>query len=153
MNKRIRERVERKYLTFRECLPDLLISNPGKYALMGDGEIIEFFDTARDAYIARMKMFKCQTVPFKKLWKNQWTWDSIPMPSLSNRLDPSLGPIINLGIMPTAIDERADLSAFRMFPTLLDTCASVTCVSAPVVCESGLGPVSYSIELILLEKA
>ena len=30
----------------------------GKFALMRDGQIIEFFDTARDAYVAGQKLYK-----------------------------------------------------------------------------------------------
>lgn len=54
----LREQVERNYQAFAQRLPSLLASHQGKFALMRDGEIIEFFDTARDAYVAGQKLFK-----------------------------------------------------------------------------------------------
>jgi hypothetical protein len=54
----IRKQVETNYKAFQEKLPSLLTTFRGKFALMRDGQIIEFFDTARDAYIAGQKIFK-----------------------------------------------------------------------------------------------
>jgi hypothetical protein len=54
----LREQVERNYQAFAQRLPSLLASHQGKFALMRDGEIVEFFDTARDAYVAGQKLFK-----------------------------------------------------------------------------------------------
>lgn len=53
-----REQVKRNYEAFAQRLPGLLASHQGKFALMRDGEIVEFFDTARDAYVAGQKLFK-----------------------------------------------------------------------------------------------
>jgi hypothetical protein len=39
----------RNFEEFRKLLPDLLKSRPGKYALMHDGKIVDFFDTLADA--------------------------------------------------------------------------------------------------------
>lgn len=53
-----RQEVERNYKVFAEKLPSLLASHRGKFALMKDGEIVEFFDTARDAYVTGLKLFE-----------------------------------------------------------------------------------------------
>ncbi len=57
MSDPIREQVESNYREFQAQLPSLLSSHRGKFALMRDGQIIEFFDTARDAYVAGQKIF------------------------------------------------------------------------------------------------
>lgn len=49
--------VETNYAAFQTLLPSLLREHRGKHALMRDGEIVEFFDTARDAYVAGRKLF------------------------------------------------------------------------------------------------
>jgi len=54
----IREQIESNYTAFQSQLPSLLTSHQGKFALMRDGQIVEFFDTARDAYIAGQKVFE-----------------------------------------------------------------------------------------------
>ena len=41
--------VHKNYTAFKEQLPTLLSQRAGKFALMRDREIIEFFDTAGDA--------------------------------------------------------------------------------------------------------
>lgn len=53
-----REQVQRNYRAFQEQLPGLLASHPDKFALMRDGEIVEIFDTARDAYVVGLMLFK-----------------------------------------------------------------------------------------------
>jgi len=53
-----RQQVENNYKAFMEKLPSILETHRGKFALMRNGEIIEFFDTARDAYIAGQKLFQ-----------------------------------------------------------------------------------------------
>lgn len=50
--------VEKNYATFKKQLPELVIKHRGKFALMHDGEIVEFFDTARDAFITGQKLFE-----------------------------------------------------------------------------------------------
>jgi hypothetical protein len=42
--------VERNYEVFRAKLPQLLSTHEGKFALMRNGEIVDFYDTAMDAY-------------------------------------------------------------------------------------------------------
>ena len=51
------EQVRRNYEAFKGKLPGLVKSHPGKFALMRDGTIKEFFDTAHDAYIAGEQLF------------------------------------------------------------------------------------------------
>ena len=41
--------VDANYDRFREVLPELLMTHAGKYAVMRDGAVIDFFDTFRDA--------------------------------------------------------------------------------------------------------
>ena len=45
------EAVDKNYQAFRAMLPDLIKTNLGKFALMHDEQIVEFFDTARDAML------------------------------------------------------------------------------------------------------
>lgn len=53
----IHDQIENNYQAFQSELPSLLASQRGKFALMRDGKIVEFFDTARDAYLAGLKIF------------------------------------------------------------------------------------------------
>jgi hypothetical protein len=54
----IRQQVETNYKVFQKKLPSIMEAHRGKFALMRDGQIIEFFDTARDAYLAGQKLYK-----------------------------------------------------------------------------------------------
>ena len=54
----VSDQVKRNYGAFVAKLPSLLKAHPGKFALMRDGEIVEFFDTARDAYFAGLRLFQ-----------------------------------------------------------------------------------------------
>ena len=49
--------VRRNYEAFRNKLPDLLQTHRGKFALMRDGAIVEFYDTAGDAYKVGIKSY------------------------------------------------------------------------------------------------
>jgi hypothetical protein len=51
------QHIEQNYAAFQAQLPQLVIRHRGKFALMRNGEIVEFFDTARDAYVAGQKLF------------------------------------------------------------------------------------------------
>jgi hypothetical protein len=42
--------IKRNYEAFVKQLPELLATRRGKFALMHDGQIVEFYDTAADAY-------------------------------------------------------------------------------------------------------
>jgi hypothetical protein len=51
------QQIQRNYDVFMAQLPQLVLTQRGRFALMNDGEIVAFFDTARDAYIAGQKLF------------------------------------------------------------------------------------------------
>ena len=51
------KQVGSNYEEFVKQLPKLRKSHPGKYALMRDAKVIDFFDTPRDAYIAGKNIF------------------------------------------------------------------------------------------------
>jgi hypothetical protein len=40
---------QRNFLAFSQKLPELLSTHQGKYALLHDGEIVDFFDSLSDA--------------------------------------------------------------------------------------------------------
>ena len=54
--------MRQNYEAFMQQLPQLMFTQRGKFALMHDGQLIECFDTARDAYIAGQQLFP--TTPF-----------------------------------------------------------------------------------------
>lgn len=54
------EMIKRNYEAFVELLPNLVKTHGGKFALMREGKVIEFFDTARDAYFAGLKLYPDQ---------------------------------------------------------------------------------------------
>lgn len=41
--------VEKNFAVFQRMLPELLNSHPGKFVVLHDGEVVDFFDTLRDA--------------------------------------------------------------------------------------------------------
>jgi len=49
MNKSHQDQVDRNFSAFNAILPELLKTHPGKYALLHDGEIVDFFDSLGDA--------------------------------------------------------------------------------------------------------
>jgi len=49
--------VESNYLAFTKKLPEFVATRRGKFALMRNEEIVEFFDTAGDAYVAGKKLY------------------------------------------------------------------------------------------------
>ncbi len=52
------KQVDDNYAAFQKRLPDLLLDCRGKFALMRDQEIVEFFDTSIDAYKAGLLLYK-----------------------------------------------------------------------------------------------
>ncbi len=61
------EQVEKNYRAFAQKLPSLIAEHRGKFALMRDGEIVEFFDTARDAFVAGQKLFTDQLFSIQEI--------------------------------------------------------------------------------------
>lgn len=49
--------VDRNYEAFKGLLPDMLKEHPGKFVVMRDGEVIETFDTVRDAVVFGTKTY------------------------------------------------------------------------------------------------
>ena len=54
--------IEKNYRAFQKKLPAVIETHRGKFALMNNAEIIDFFDTARDAYIAGQRLFTGEQV-------------------------------------------------------------------------------------------
>ena len=52
------KQVDDNYVAFHKRLPDLLLDCRGKFALMRNREIVEYFDTAHDAYKAGLLLYK-----------------------------------------------------------------------------------------------
>jgi hypothetical protein len=65
------------------------------------------------------------------------------MPALSGQFNPGIGPLINIGVLPTGLltPTTAQTMQVTAFPALIDTGASVTCVSAHVAQTAGLQPI------------
>lgn len=49
--------IERNYSRFREILPQILAEHRGQYALMREGEIVQYFPTAQLADLAGMQQY------------------------------------------------------------------------------------------------
>jgi hypothetical protein len=64
------------------------------------------------------------------------------MPALSGRFDPGIGPLINIGVLPPGIltPTTAQTTPITTFPVLLDTGASMTCISPHIAQSVGLEP-------------
>ena len=58
LKKETHEEVKRNYDAFVRVLPTIVPSHAGKFALMHDAKIVEYFDTAADAYRAGQQLFK-----------------------------------------------------------------------------------------------
>lgn len=52
-----REQLDRNYAAFVKELPKISQTHAGKFALMHDGQIVDFFDTARDAVVAGQNLY------------------------------------------------------------------------------------------------
>jgi predicted aspartyl protease len=63
------------------------------------------------------------------------------MPCLSGRFDPSIGPIINIGVLPAGTFTPSFSGNIATFPALIDTGASITCISQNVVQAVPLQPI------------
>ena len=56
-DKRVEE-IERNFVEFQKLLPELLKTHAGKFAVLRNGKIIEFFDTFGDAAKFAFRSFK-----------------------------------------------------------------------------------------------
>jgi hypothetical protein len=54
----LQDEVERNYAAFVKELPALLPTHRGKFALMRERKIVQYFDTARDAHVAGAELYK-----------------------------------------------------------------------------------------------
>ena len=61
------------------------------------------------------------------------------MPCLSGNFDPAIGPIIQIGVF--AANTFAPTQQVTPFPALIDTGASITCISPRIVQTIGLQPI------------
>ena len=50
-DKEIQKVVDKNFEAFTQKLPELLKTHPNKFALLRDGDAVEFFDSARDAMV------------------------------------------------------------------------------------------------------
>ncbi len=57
MQEELQKQIQANYSAFQQRLPDLLPTHRGKFALMRNGDIVEFFDTARDAFLFGQKLY------------------------------------------------------------------------------------------------
>jgi hypothetical protein len=55
--KRMASQVDMNFDAFIKVLPDLLRTHPGKFALMHNGEVVEFLDSLSDAVLAGAAKF------------------------------------------------------------------------------------------------
>jgi hypothetical protein len=64
------------------------------------------------------------------------------MPCLSGKFDPNIGAIINVGVIPANTFNPASPNLeIKTFPALIDTGATLTCISPVVAQAVGLNPV------------
>ncbi len=52
------DHLKQNYEAFQKLLPSLLPQHRGKSALMRDGELVEVYDTPRDAYVTGQKLYE-----------------------------------------------------------------------------------------------
>ena len=55
---RTQQTVDENYAAFEKELPELMLRHPGRFALMRNAGIVDFFDTARDAVIAGEHLYE-----------------------------------------------------------------------------------------------
>ena len=63
------------------------------------------------------------------------------MPCLSSSFDPAVGPIINIGVRGPDQSSARPGEQLQAFPALIDTGASITCISNAVIQAIGLLPI------------
>jgi len=57
MSEQLQQEIDKNYVAFEKLLPTMPKERDGKFALMQDGKVVDFFDTASDAYTAGQKLF------------------------------------------------------------------------------------------------
>jgi hypothetical protein len=57
MDNDITKEIQANFVAFQQKLPDLMASHRGKFALMRHQELVEFYDTARDAFLTGQKLY------------------------------------------------------------------------------------------------
>jgi hypothetical protein len=57
MQDQLLKQIQANYQAFQSQLPALILAHQGQFALMRDEHIVEFFDTARDAYVMGQRLF------------------------------------------------------------------------------------------------
>jgi len=62
------------------------------------------------------------------------------MPCRSSRFDPSVGPLIQIGISEAGVEPSASPNRVRNYSALIDTGAQVTCIAPSVAQDLGLRP-------------
>lgn len=50
--------IDENYAAFEKELPELMLRHPGRFALMRNAGIVDFFDTVRDAVIAGEHLYE-----------------------------------------------------------------------------------------------
>lgn len=65
------EEVSRNYEAFRAALPGILKDHRGRYALMRDARIVEYFDTARDAHAAGRRLYAGQPFSIQEVTEDE----------------------------------------------------------------------------------
>ena len=84
------DQVERNFRAFNARLPELLKAHPGKFALLHNEEIIDFFDSLGDAVkFGHMKFgdtnFSIQQVQRQEISLGAYTYAINPYPDQSSR--------------------------------------------------------------------
>jgi hypothetical protein len=59
--------VKRNYEAFVKVLPTVIATHRGKFALLHDAKIVEYFDTAADAYRAGQQLFPDRTFSIQEV--------------------------------------------------------------------------------------
>ena len=58
MDDKLQTEVDANFKVFQEMLPSLLGREPNRWALMRNGECVDFFDTLRDAHITGHALYE-----------------------------------------------------------------------------------------------
>jgi len=50
--------INKNYTAFKKLLPEIVSTHPNKFLLMRDGNPVEYFDTAKDAFVYGSGMYE-----------------------------------------------------------------------------------------------